>query len=171
MQQDETRGMLRLVGVAFFIFFFGFLLLSSPFWWKQWQVLHTWTPVDAEVVQSDVSPMTLRGKTGYDIFLVLRFKSGDRVLDTTYRSERLSSSADSKRAEVARFPIGKHVPILYDPSDPTKVRLDPGYNLRFFAVPALITVMGLICALAATVFFFVAGRIKGGKAKASPSSK
>jgi hypothetical protein len=107
----------------------------------------------------------VRGKTGYDIFLVLRFKTGDRVLDTTYRSNRASSSPDRKRAELRRFPVGKHVPILYDPSDPTKVRLDPGYNLRFFAVPALITGMGLVCALAASLFFLVAGRLKGGEAK------
>lgn len=158
------RAMLRLVGVAFFIFFFGFLLLSSPFWWKQWQVLHTWPAVDAEVLQSDVSPITLRGKTGYDIFLVLRFKTGDRVLDTTYRSNKIGSSPDAKRAEVARFPVGKRVQILYDPSDPTKVRLDPGYNLRFFAVPAVITGMGLVCALAATMLFLVAGRVRRAQA-------
>jgi hypothetical protein len=171
MQQNETRAMLRLIGVAFFIFFFGFLLLSSPFWWKQRQLLHTWPAVDAEVLQSEVLPITLRGKTGYDIFLVLRFKTGDRVLDTTYRSNRVSTSPDSKRAEVARFPVGKRVRILYDPSDPTKVRLDPGYNLRFFAVPALITGMGLVCALAATVFFLVAGTIKGAQAKAPSAAQ
>jgi hypothetical protein len=159
---DETRGSLRLIGVAFFIFFFGFLLLSSPFWWQQWKVLHTWPAVDAEVIQSTVVPITIKGrnkeKTGYDIFLQFRFKLGDRILDTTYRSNRLSGSPDRKRAEASRFPVGKHVRVLYQPDDPTKLRLDPGYNLRFFWIPVLITMLGIICGLAGAGFLVAAGR-------------
>ena len=163
--QDETRGSLRLIGVAFFIFFIGFLLLAAPFWWQQWKVLHTWPSVDAEVIQSDVTPMTVKGKTGYDVFLAFRFKLGDRVFDTTYRSNRLSGSPDRKRAEAARFPVGSHVRLLYQPDNPSKLRLDPGYNLRFFAIPALITCLGIICGLVGTAFLIVAGR------RAAPSRK
>ena len=160
LSSDETRGSLRLIGVAFFIFFFGFLLLSSPFWYQQWNVLHTWPAVDAEVLQSDVLPVTIKGKTAYDIFLQFRFKQADRVLDTTYRSNHPAGSADRKRAEAARFPVGEHVRVLYNPLDPSKLRLDPGYNLRFFAIPALITALGIVCALAGAGFFFAAGRYK-----------
>src|SRR3954447_9628883 len=102
--QDETRGSLRLIGVAFFIFFFGFLLLAAPFWWQQWKVLHTWPAVDAEVIQSDVVPVTVKGKTAYDVFLAFRFKLADRVLDTTYRSNHLAASPERKRAELIDFP-------------------------------------------------------------------
>lgn len=160
LSSEETRGSLRLIGVAFLIFFFGFVLLSSPFWYQQWNVLHTWPGVDAEVLQSDVMPVTIKGKTAYDIFLEFRFKQGDRVLDTTYRSNHPARSPDSKRADAARFPVGKHVRVLYNPLDPTKLRLDPGYNLRFFAIPALITALGIACALAGTGFFIAAARYK-----------
>jgi hypothetical protein len=157
---EETRGSLRLVGVAFFIFFIGFLLLASPFWYQQWKVLHTWPEVDAEVIQSDVTPVTVRGKTGYDVFLAFRFRVGDRIIDTTYRSNRPSGSADRKRAEAARFPVGSHVRVLHQPDNPSKLRLDPGYNLRFFAIPALITSLGIGCGLLGAAFLIAAGRRK-----------
>jgi Protein of unknown function (DUF3592) len=158
--QDDTRGMLRLIGVAFFIFCFGFLLLSSPFWWQQWKILHTWPAVDAEVIQSGVVPVTVRGKTGYDVFLGFRFKLDDRIFDTTYRSDKPSASADSKRADAARFPVGSHVRILHEPRNPANVRIDPGYNRRFFAVPAFITMLGILCGVAGMAFFVAAGRKK-----------
>jgi Protein of unknown function (DUF3592) len=156
--QDETRGSLRLIGVAFFIFFFGFLLLAAPFWWQQWKVLHTWPAVDAEVIQSDVVPVTVKGKTAYDVFLAFRFKLADRVLDTTYRSNDLAASPERKRAEADRFPVGKHVQVLYEPGNPTKLRLDPGYNLRFFAIPAVISTLGIMCGLIGCGFLIAAGR-------------
>jgi hypothetical protein len=164
--QDETRGSLRLIGVAFFIFFFGFLLLSSAFWYQQWKVLHTWPVVQAEVLQSNVVPATVKGKTAYDVFLQFRYSLPGRVLDSTYRSNRLSGSPDRKRAEANRFPVGKHVLVLYNPEDPTKLRLDPGYNLRFFAIPALITLLGIICGLIGAGFMVAAGRGKSTPAQA-----
>jgi Protein of unknown function (DUF3592) len=156
--QDETRGSLRLIGVAFFIFFFGFLLLASPFWWQQWKVLHTWSAVDAEVIQSDVVPVTVKGKTAYDVFLAFRFKLGDRIQDTSYRSNHPAGSPERKRSEADRFPVGKHVQVLYEPENPAKLRLDPGYNLRFFAIPVLITTLGIICGLFGCGFLIAGGR-------------
>jgi Protein of unknown function (DUF3592) len=165
--QAETRGMLRLVGVAFLIFCFGFLLLSAPFWYQQWNVLHTWPTVDAEVLRSEVISMTVGRKTMYDVLLQFRFRSGDRIFDTLYKSNRFSGSRERKQHEADRFPVGSHIRILHQPGNPAKVRLDPGYNLRFFAIPALLTALGIICALAGSAFFVAAGL---GKAEPPPQA-
>jgi hypothetical protein len=152
--------MLRLVGVAFLIFCFGFLLLSSPFWYQQWQVLHTWPAVDAQVLRSEVIPITIGKKTAYDVLIQFRYRAGDQIFDTLYKSNRLSGSRDHKQREADRFPVGSHVRILHQPGNPGKVRLDPGYNLRFFAIPALITSLGIGCGLLGAAFLIAAGRRK-----------
>jgi hypothetical protein len=157
--------MLRLVGVAFLIFCFGFLLLSSPFWYQQWQVLHTWPAVDAQVLRSEVIPITIGKKTAYDVLIQFRYRAGDQIFDTLYKSNRLSGSRDHKQREADRFPVGSHVRILHQPGNPGKVRLDPGYNLRFFAIPALLTTGAIICALVGAALFIVAS---GGKQKLAP---
>jgi hypothetical protein len=153
--QDETRATLRLVATALCVLFLAAAGLSAPLFYQQYKVLSTWMPADAEVVDSFV--VTTTGKAGsheYQALYLLSYRVGQAVLSTTLRPDHPAKDRVRAQAAADRYPRGSHVRIVYQPLAPEQIRLEPGYNRRFFAVPLTIVgggaaflVLGLILLL------------------------
>ena len=64
-----------------------------------------------------------------------------------------SPNIDKVRYETNKFTVGSHRSILYNPTSLTDVRVNAGYNRRFFFAPLLITGFGLIFGAFAGIFY------------------
>ena len=64
-----------------------------------------------------------------------------------------SPNIEKVRYETDKFTVGSHHSILYNPTSLTDVRVNAGYNRRFFFAPLLITGFGLIFGAFAGIFY------------------
>ena len=151
--------MLRVIAVACLVFFVIGLLFAVPPFVQQWKVLHTWPAVDARVVHSEVVPVrTDSNQVLYDMLLVLSYQVNGCPYVSTTGSLHQSTSYARKRKQADRFPPGSRTQVRYNPSDPRDVRIQPGYNVHFFAVPIFIGGVAAIFGLLALLFFMVSRR-------------
>ena len=142
---NVVQTTLRMIAAGLWIFCLGFLVLSLPFYRSLYRILKTWPSVPAQVVESRVVPVASGANDLlYDAEYKLAFRvDGTPIVATAY-SNHQSTSRERKSRQVERFPSGFHTTILYNPADPHDIRLQPGYNVHFFAVPAFISGLGLI---------------------------
>jgi len=151
--------MLRVIAVACLVFFVIGLLFAVPPFVQQWKVLHTWPAADARVVHSGVVPLrTDSNQVLYDMLLVLSYQVDGRPYASSTGSLHQSTSYARKRKQADRFPPGSRTQVRYNPSDPRDVRIQPGYNVHFFAVPIFIGGVAAIFGLLALLFFMVSRR-------------
>jgi len=150
-QQAETktsrRALLRMFASAFFLFAVGFLLVGIPFWWRQHRIIQTWPKTQAEVVRTEVVPVTSGGRTAHQLRVELVYRIRGSVRTTLYRPERPTETAEEQQKMAANFQPGSVLPIAYQPEDPSRVVVHPGYNFRFFFLPALLGGAALACAV------------------------
>jgi hypothetical protein len=143
-----ARVALRLASALLLIACAGLLALSAPEFWRQYTVLKTWHAVEATVVNSRVIALpTGSGESLYDAEYTFAFAAGGGWHVARTGSNHQSTNQESKRRQVARFPAGSRHTILYNPADPEQIRMQPGYNVHFFAVPLFISGAGLICGM------------------------
>ena len=155
--KPATRSSLRVTAVAFVLMSVAFLGLSAPLYYTQVKVLRTWPAAVATVVRSDVVPVkAVSGEMLYDARLVLAIEANGQSIVATVNSNRQSTDYSRKLREVERFPAGRTQTILYNPAHPSDVRIQPGYNLQFFAMPALISGTGVLFAVLAVVLWAIA---------------
>ena len=144
---NEKRGALRLIAAAFFIFAILFLIIGLPFFWRQWQVLHSWPETDGQVIRSEVVAQPGGHETLYRAKLQMVYTvAGQPVVAELTSFESKNYEATLQRVE--QFPVGSHHPIRYDPSNPSLARVGAGWNRTFFALPLIVGVTALL-------FFFV----------------
>jgi len=135
-------GILEFFAAACFVLAVLFLGFSLPFFWKQARVLQTWPQVQAQVLRSEVVAEPGPGHEQlYSAKIVLLYAVGESPKTAELTSFR-SSNYEATAAHVAEFAVGSRHPIRYDPGDPAQARIGAGWNLRFFTVPLLLTVMG-----------------------------
>jgi hypothetical protein len=156
--KPETGATLKFVAFGFFLLFLIFLGLATPFYLRQRDVLKNWVVRDAHVQDSDVVSVPEKRGTGYDAHVVVEFRIGNEIHNVMINSGYPSRFRSHAQQWVARYPAGSTVLIAYNPLYPSQVRLDPGYNRYFFAIPLLVTEVGLGFALAAALFYLVARR-------------
>jgi hypothetical protein len=154
---NATSTVLKVVAVGFSIFFLGFLVLSARMFWGQYRILKTWVAVDARVVSSRVVVVpTSSGEMLYDAEYIFAFNADGRPTIAVTNSNHQSTSRERKEKQVARFPPGIAATILYNPADPTELRMQPGYNVHFFAVAVFVIGLGAIMGLLALSFWSAA---------------
>ncbi len=153
-----TRAVLRVIASAFFIFFLGFLGISAPLYWSQYQILRGWPSVEAEVISSRVLVLQSQGGPLHDIEVHFAFSVGGRPYVGVIHSNHLSTSRARKEKQAAEFPVGSHHRIRYSPDDPSDVRAQVGYNVHFFAVPVFISGVGAIFLVIGLVLWLVSSR-------------
>jgi len=153
-----TRAVLRVIATAFFIFFLGFLGISTPLYWSQYKILRDWPAADAEVTSSRVLVLQTQSGPLHDIEVHFAFSVDGRPYTGVIHSNHLSTSRARKEKQAAEFPVGHHRPIRYNPREPSDLRAQVGYNVHFFAVPVFISGVGLIFLLIAVVIWLVSSR-------------
>jgi hypothetical protein len=156
--KPETSATLKVIAFGFFLLFLIFLGLATPFYFRQHDVLKNWVFTRGRILDSGVVSAAEAHGTTYDAHIVVEYRIGDSIhtvmVNSGYRSRRQGHA----QAWVDRFPAGSRVSIAYNPLDPGKIRLDPGYNRYFFAVPLLIAEVGLGFGIVAGIFYFIARR-------------
>ncbi|HYG97866.1 MAG TPA: DUF3592 domain-containing protein [Terriglobales bacterium] len=166
--KPETSATLKVIAVGCFIIFLVFLGLSAPFYLRQRSILKNWPTTQAKVESADITTVqSNRGRQHVARFLVM-YKVGDRVITTLVKSDHADRNRGRAEEWLRRFSPGSTVTIAYNPEQPDLVRLDPGYNRYFFAVPLFITKVGLLFAAVALVLFWIARRADAPYRQASP---
>jgi len=154
-----TRAVLRVIAVAFFIFFLGFLGMSAPMYWSQYQILRDWPAVEATVVTSVVIAIpTTGGGDLHDIEVRFAYIAAGRPYVGVIHSNHLSTNRARKEKQAQQFPIGSRQPIRYNPADPRDIRAQAGYNVHFFAVPIFVSGIGLIFLVFGLLIWLVSSR-------------
>jgi hypothetical protein len=158
---DTKPRVLRVIATAFFLFAVAFIGLSAPLYWNQWKVLRTWPRMQATVVHSGVVALKpVQGQTLYDDEYILSFPVAGNSLTVVVRSNRPSTNYQHKAYAAARLPEGSIPLISYNPTDPADVRLQPGYNLRFFLIPFIMSSIGLAFALIGAILWLLSNRAR-----------
>jgi hypothetical protein len=129
-----------------------------------------WPTTQAKVESGDIA--TVQGKRGtqYMARFLLVYRVGDRVITTLVKSGVADRDRERTQQWLERFPAGSAITIAYNPEQPDMVRLDPGYNRYFFAIPLFITKIGLIFAAVAAVLFIIVRRADAAIKRATPET-
>jgi hypothetical protein len=153
---SEKHGLLLFLGVANLILCTLFVILSLPFFWRQYQVLQTWPETQAQILRSEVvtQPAPPHEQLYAASLQVLYTVDGRPITADliSFQSRNYQQTAD----RVAQYPVGSHHPIRYDPHAPTQARIGAGWNLRFFLVPLVMLGMGAIFGAIAAAFLIAA---------------
>ncbi len=148
---NHKRDILQFTGVACLIVCVLFAIVSLPFFWKQYQVLHSWPITDAQVLRSDtVSEPASEHEQLYVAKLQILYTVDGRPITTELTSFE-SSNYQSTESRASEFAVGSHHAVRYDPRNPTQARIGAAWDRKFFALPLLVLGMGAAFGLAAVV--------------------
>jgi Protein of unknown function (DUF3592) len=154
--KPSSAGVLPLIAVANLVVCLAFVLFSIPFYWKAIYILHSWPTADAQVIRAEVVPVRSEvaadGQRYYDSDVQFLFTVDGKPHVAEILSHR-SPKIEQVRYETNKFPVGSHRAIRYNPTNLTDVRVNAGYNRRFFFAPMLITGFGSIFAIFAGIFW------------------
>lgn len=154
-----TRAVLRVIAVAFFIFFLGFLGLSAPMYWGQYKILRDWPAVEGTVVSSIVIAVPTAGAGGlHDIEVRFSYLVNGRRYMGIIHSNHLSANRARKEKQAEQFPAGSRHALRYNPQDPRDIRAQVGYNVHFFAVPVFVSGVGAIFLVLGLLIWLVSSR-------------
>lgn len=153
---SEKYGLLIFLGVANLILCVLFVILSLPFFWRQYQVLQTWPEIEAQTLRSEVvtqpaPPHEQLYAAELEVLYTVNAKATTAEL-ISFQSRDYQQTAD----RVALYPVGSRHPIRYDPHSPTQARIGAGWNLRFFLVPLVMLGMGAVFGAIAAAFLLAA---------------
>ena len=97
--EPALRTTVRVIALAFLIFFVATLLLAIPPFYHQMKVLLTWPAAQARVVHSDVVPLrTGSDEAHYDTLLVLSYQVGGPPYVSSVGSLHQSTHYERKKA-------------------------------------------------------------------------
>ena len=154
-----SSGVLPIIAIANLVVCLAFVVFSLPFYYKQLHILNTWPEVDAQVIRAEVVPVRAEvaesGQKYFDSDVQFLFTVNNVPHVAELFSHR-SPKMDKVRYETNKFPVGSHRKIRYNPANLTDVRVQAGYNRRFFFAPLLITGFGVIFGIFAAVFYAMA---------------
>ena len=153
-----TRAVLRIIAIALFIFFLGFLGLSVPLYWGQYRILRTWPAAEGEVVGSRVLTRGTPSGPLNDIEVQFAYAVSGRPQIGVIHSNHLSTSHARKEKQAAQLPVGSRHSIRYNPADPRDIRAQVGYNMHFFAVPIFVSGVGAIFVVISLVIWLFSSR-------------
>ena len=153
---SEKHGLLVFLGVANLIFCVLCVILSVPFFWRQYQVLQTWPETEAQIIRSEV---VTQPASPHEQLYAAKLQVLYTVDTNPITAELISFQSQNYQQtanRAAQFPVGSRHPIRYDPHAPTQARIGAGWNVRFFIVPLVMLGMGAIFGGIAAVFLMAA---------------
>ena len=127
-------------------------------------ILSSWAKADGQVTGSEiVRHFSPKSKPVYRLRVTFQYQA-DGVPHFAVSSSSLGSNElATVTRKMARFPVGSHHSLYYDPANPTDMRFDAGYNVDFLAQPLIIATAGLLFVIAGTVI-----RIRSRRAQPAP---
>ena len=153
---NQRRGILQAIGVANLLICVILVLFSLPFYWHQIEVLRMWPATDAQVLHSDVVVERIsQHEQFYSARLGLLYTIDGKPITTEVTSFQ-DSNYRKTRARADEFPTGSHHEIRYDPHNPAQARIGAGWNLRFFALPLIVSGVGVFFGVLSAVLFIAA---------------
>ena len=167
---NEKHGVLVFLGVANLILCTLSVILSLPFFWRQYQVLQTWPESEAQVLRNEVvtQPAPPHEQL-YTASLQVLYTVDGRPITAeliSFQSQNYQQTTD----RAAQFPVGSRHLIRYDPRMPTQARIGAGWNLRFFLVPLVMLGMGAIFGAIAAVLLISAKFLRSRKMRGNGSA-
>ncbi len=162
--QAEANGapgkLLWVIGVSLLVICCAFVAISLPFYWRQLDILRTWPEANAQILRAEVVPIRSVAPDGAPLY-----ESHIQFLFTVngephFAEDRSHRSPDIRRVryETNKFVVGNHRKILYNPERYTDIRVNAGFNRRFFFIPLLITGFGALFGIASAIVFAIARR-------------
>jgi hypothetical protein len=152
--RKDTKGPIVLIVISV-----GFLSVFAGMAWHDWRTISAFqqsscTILDSRLrVETSPSAISTQGRrrsqnTTYAALLALRYDAhGREVIGTGYSTgSRLSiGRGESTIREAAQFKIGAQVPCWFDPDDPTRVMVLPGFGGAYFfaLLPLVLLVAGI----------------------------
>ncbi len=154
---NERSGTLQAIAVASLIIGVILLIFSAPFYLHQIGVLRTWPTADAQILRSDVTVDRIsQHEQFYSAHIGLLYTVDGKPITTEVTSFQ-DQDFQKTRARANEFQVGSHHEIRYSPDDPLQARIGAGWNVRFFALPLIVSGCGAIFCLG-TVALLVAAR-------------
>jgi hypothetical protein len=129
-----------LVALAAIFMIGGFASFANAF-----LTMRSWQGVTGEVTYTDLATFTKRGKEYYRGELIARYVVNDRVLRVPASLSRSHTTREEAKRELDGLTPGNQVRLYYNPKDPADMLLDVTAHPRFFALPAVVTLIGIIC--------------------------
>jgi len=155
---NQRSGILQAIGVANLIIGVILVFFSLPFYWHQIEVLRMWPATDAQVLHSDVVVERIsQHEQFYSARLGLLYTIDGKPIITEVTSFQ-DSNYRKTRERADEFPAGSHREIRYDPHNPAQARIGAGWNLRFFALPLIVSGVGILFCVVSAVLFVAARR-------------
>jgi hypothetical protein len=134
----------------------GVAVFSSS---EQIMVLSSWAKADGQVTGSEiVRHFSPKSNPVYRVRVTFEYKLDGLPHIAVSSSSLGSSELATVSRKVARYPVGSHHAIYYDPANPTNMRFDAGYNVDYLAKGLIIATAGLLFVIAGTVVRFLARR-------------
>jgi len=127
--------------LVFAIVMFGY---ATPLFIQQHRILRTWPSADAEVVSSRIVEHATASGPLYATKLQFAFSVNARPVRGEFVFPHESTSRERKQKQIAKYLVGSHQRILYNPADPADIRINPGYNVEFFVIPVFLSGVALI---------------------------
>ncbi len=150
---DRTAGT---VGGVFFVVGLGLLTGGVFSARSQYNILKNWPKVDATVAKSAVtSGRDNDNTTMYGAEFEFRYTVDGKEYQTPASSSYKTSSYKEMKHNVDIFAPGTQHTLFYDPSDPSEIRWDAGYNFSFFLLPTILGGVGIVFAGVGAGVWFV----------------
>lgn len=144
---------LAVASLLFAIVMFGY---AVPLYIQQNRILHTWPPVDAVVVSSRILEHPTPSGSLYATELQFSFAVNGNPITGAFVFPHESTSRERKQKQTDQYPVGSHHRILFNPGDPSEVRINPGYNVDFFVIPVFLSGVASIFVVLAGAFWGMA---------------
>jgi hypothetical protein len=117
----------------------GFASFASAFW-----TMRSWQPTTGEVTYTDMAAFTKRGKEYYRGELIARIVVNDKVYRVPASLLLSHTTREEAKRELDGLTPQRQIHIYYNPKDPSDMLLDVSGHPRFFAVPAVVTLIGIL---------------------------
>ncbi|MGH9521352.1 MAG: DUF3592 domain-containing protein [Terriglobales bacterium] len=129
---------LKFIGAALLVFAVVLLCYSAVFYAQQYHILHDWTRTEATVIESQVVEHATDDGPLYTTEVHFAFSANGKPVTGDYIFPHASTHRERKDQQVAQYAAGSRHVIVYNPADPSSVRVRPGYNVEFFVVPVFV---------------------------------
>ena len=124
----------------------GLTLLALAGWFgsRQYTILKSWRCAEATVTRSQVHRFfSKQGNPLYQASVEFQYTVDGRTFKATSDPGDFTPDYDAMKRMADAYAPGTRHPIRYNPADPNDIRMNAGYNLNFFGVPALLGGVGL----------------------------
>lgn len=140
-------SLLKFLGAALLVFAFVLFCYSAVFYIQEYRILQDWTRAEATVIDSQVVEHATNDGKLYTAEIHFAFAANGKPVVGDYVFPHASTHGERKAKQLAKYPTGSRHTILYNPADPSSVRVRPGYNVEFFVLPVFVTGLAAIFAV------------------------